>query len=135
MNYDFIWLVSTYIGRNIKISSMRYTVKYTLIWLQINICKFFLDILNKALMFDSSTLTCKQCPQIETMYKKSQKIEMLWPPLGQVGIELDWIFRFCQISIGPGTWNLKKKLNTRSNLTLPFQPPVKMKLIHKVSLI
>ena len=28
---------------------------------------FFWDILNKALMFDSSTLTCKQCPQIQTI--------------------------------------------------------------------
>ena len=50
-------------------------------------------------------------------------------PWGQVANELDWIFRFCKISIGPGTWNLKKKLNTRSNLIPPFKLPVKKKLI------
>ena len=61
--------------------------------------------------------------------------EMSCTPWGQVANELDWIFRFCKISIGPGTWNLKKKLNTRSNLIPPFKLPVKKKLILKVSLI
>ena len=56
-------------------------------------------------------------------------------PWGQVAIELDWIFHFWQISIGLGTWTLKKTLKTRSNLTPPFKPLVKKKLTLKVSII
>ena len=45
------------------------------------------------------------------------------------------IFSFCQNSIGPGTRKLKKQISTRSNLTPPFKPPAKKKLILKISLI
>ena len=42
----------------------------------------------------------------------------------------DSIFRFSQISIG--TRNLKKNLNTRSDMTAPFKPPGQKKLILKI---
>lgn len=48
--------------------------------MQIKLCKrvFFIYILNKALMFDSSTLTYKQCSQIQSPnHKKSQKYEKI----------------------------------------------------------
>ena len=61
--------------------------------------------------------------------------KMSWQPLGQVDIELDPFFRFCQISIGPGTRNLKKNLNAKSIMAPPFKLPVKKKLILKVSII
>ena len=79
MNYDFIWLVSTYIGRNIKISSMRYTVEYALIdtlIANLNMQKFF--FLYSKQSFDVWLLYFDlQAMPSDPNYKKPQKYEKI----------------------------------------------------------